>query len=95
LEHVPLGSAPRTLASRPLVRRIFAAPSPIAPGSRLQVSNAKLQTTQTLGPYILSGGWWNGGVHRDYYFVQAPNGELWWLYYDHRRQCFFLQGQVE
>lgn len=47
------------------------------------------------GPYVLSGGWWGGGVRRDYYFVRVAHGELWWIYFDHRRQQFFLQGKVE
>lgn len=48
-----------------------------------------------VGPYIVSGGWWGGGVRRDYYFAPAGSGNLWWVYYDHRRQRFFLQGCVE
>jgi protein ImuB len=51
------------------------------------------------GPYVMSGGWWGtpprSVVHRYYYFVHMPGGELWWVYYDHVRQRWFLQGQIQ
>ena len=85
LEHMPVQSAARVVNARPLVRRIYATPVPVpmpAPGRRT-------------GPYILSGGWWGGGVRRDYYFAPAGAGVLHWMYYDHRKQRVFLQGCVE
>lgn len=86
---VPIRSAPRVVASRPLVRRIYTHPSVL--------SKSVLETSaqRKLGPYVLSGGWWGGNVHRDYYFVHTHNGRVWWVYYDQRRACYFLQGQVE
>jgi protein ImuB len=101
LEHVPARSAPRAVAVRPLVRRIYTTPLPLASGAGLQALASDFPKAQGLtpkaifGPYIVSGGWWGGGVHRDYYFAHTNSGELQWLYYDRRRQCFFLQGQVE
>jgi protein ImuB len=86
---------------RPLVRRIYTTPLPLASGAGLQALASDFPKAQGLtpkaifGPYIVSGGWWGGGVHRDYYFAHTNSGELQWLYYDRRRQCFFLQGQVE
>jgi protein ImuB len=47
------------------------------------------------GPYVIAGAWWNGGVRRDYYFTPAENGNLWWVFFDHRRRRFFLQGFIE
>jgi hypothetical protein len=44
---------------------------------------------------VIAGGWWSGGVRRDYYFVRTSDGALLWIYFDHRRQQFFLQGTVE
>jgi protein ImuB len=85
----PIRSVPRVVASRPLVRRIYT-PPPLLPKSILETS-----AERKLGPYVLSGGWWAGGVRRDYYFVYTHSGHIWWVYYDHRRQCFFLQGQLE
>lgn len=87
MTHVPARATPRVVAMRPLVRRIFA--TPLALDGRWDPA-AVLH-----GPYIVSGGWWGGGVRRDYYFVRAANGELWWIYFDHRRQQLFLQGTVE
>jgi protein ImuB len=109
LAHAPLRASPAVVTMRPLVRRIFAQPREVgadfarlAPGSRLQASGtanvlaeARSQKPEAVGPYILAGGWWNGGVRRDYYFVPAENGNLWWVFFDHRRQRFFLQGCVE
>jgi protein ImuB len=83
IECVPSGTTARVVTSRPLVRRIYTTPQPAsAPAQRL------------LGPYVISSGWWNGGVHRDYYFTPAGSN-LRWVYYDHRQQQFFLQGGVE
>lgn len=92
LDRVPLRSSPHVVATRPLVRRIYAQPVRLAPGFRLQARSPKPEAV--LGPYIVSGGWWGGGIRRDYYFVPTGGG-LWWVYYDHRTQRFFLQGCVE
>lgn len=89
LEQTPTRSAPRVVASRPLVRRIYAQPSPLSK-NMLEVS-----TEKEVGPYVLSGGWWAGGIHRDYHFVYTHGGRIWWVYYDRRRDCYFLQGQVQ
>jgi hypothetical protein len=62
-------------------------PIPLASGSRVQAPGA-------LGPYVVSGGWWGGGVRRDYYFAPA-DGNLQWMYYDHRHKRLLLQGGVE
>ena len=51
--------------------------------------------TMAAGPYILAGGWWGGGVERDYYFLPVDNEGLWWVYFDHRARRLFLQGWVE
>jgi hypothetical protein len=92
LDHVPLRSSPHVVATRPLVRRIYAQPVRLAPGFRLQARSPEPDAVR--GPYIVSGGWWGGGIRRDYYFVPTGGG-LWWVYYDHRTQRFFLQGCVE
>jgi protein ImuB len=63
-----------------------------AASDRAEAENA---APQLQGPYVLSGGWWGGSVRRDYYFVRAASGELWWIYFDHRRHQFYLQGKVE
>jgi protein ImuB len=47
------------------------------------------------GPYVISGGWWRGEVHRRYYFLETQRGDLLWVYYDGPRRRWFLQGMVE
>lgn len=87
LARVAVSAAPRVVARRPLVRRIYAQPAAIVRRPPPDIDRR--------GPYVLSGGWWGGGVRRDYYFVPMTDGGLWWIYYDHRRRGFFLQGRVE
>jgi len=77
---------PREGALRSLVRRILTKPTPLP----LRQLPSKL-----LGPYIVSGGWWAEEAHREYYFGEAPGGDLLWLYYDNRRGEWFLHGRVE
>ncbi|MES1255624.1 MAG: DNA polymerase Y family protein [Acidobacteriota bacterium] len=86
LDRVTTEARAQVVAARPLVRRIYAQPIPLAHGSRLPA---------LAGPYILSGGWWGGGVRRDYYFAHTGEGNLQWLYHDHRQARVFLQGGVE
>lgn len=93
LEQAPMQPAPRMVARRPLVRRIYKQPVPLA----VQSADGENSPAGDCfgGPYVLSGGWWAGGVHRDYYFLQTSGGEIQWIYYDRRRGRFFLQGRVE
>lgn len=88
LTHVPAQSSPRVMTVRPLVRRIYVQPA-VCSSSTVAASQLRR------GPFVVSGGWWGGGVRRDYYFVHTAEGELWWVYFDHRRRQFFLQGRVE
>lgn len=50
--------------------------------------------SRSMGPYVLSGGWWRGEIEREYYFVELRSGSLCWVYYDTRRRRWFMQGQV-
>ena len=87
-QSLPMGKA-HVVASRPLMRRIYAQHLSL----RRDVLENPAQERQ--GPYVLSGGWWAGGTHRDYYYMRTDDGRLLWLYYDARKKQFFLQGQVE
>lgn len=93
--------APRQVAARPLVRRIYARPVPFSktrhrePKAALAHMFEDRSIEETIGPYIVSGGWWAREVHREYYFVRTETGRWLWLYYDRRRQCWFLHGEVE
>lgn len=50
--------------------------------------------SRSVGPYVVSGGWWRKEIERDYYFVELKSGSLCWVYYDKRRRRWFMQGQV-
>lgn len=86
---VPAGGVrlPRPRAFRPvLVRRVYRRPIPL---DTLPAHRA------AFGPEEVTGGWWVRRVHRSYYFLETEAGELLWVYYDHRRGRWFLQGRVE
>jgi protein ImuB len=93
--------SPRSVAVRPLVRRIFARPLPFSktrhrePKAALAHMFEDRVIEETIGPYVVSGGWWAREVTREYYFVRTESGRWLWIYYDRRRQCWFLQGEVE
>jgi len=92
---------PRNVALRPLVRRIYS--RPVALSKRRQTEpRAALVTLyedrlvdERVGPYVIAGGWWVREVGREYYYVRTETGRCLWLYYDRRRQCWFLHGEVE
>jgi protein ImuB len=57
-----------------------------------------------LGPYVVSGGWWQGtgaggtsghGLHREYHFAELRRGDCLWVYFDRNRRRWFCQGAVE
>jgi protein ImuB len=91
LERVAVESSAHVVAARPLVRRIYTQPLLLASGS----GRKTVAADAALGPYVLSGGWWGGGVRRDYYFAHTDEGNLQWVYEDHRHARVFLQGGVE
>jgi protein ImuB len=84
-----------------LVRRILAKPLPLPSEPQTRddgwlVLGPKYGAVERLsGPYVISGGWWNREIHREYYFTETQRGDLLWLYYDRARRKWFLQGWVE
>ncbi len=94
-------STPRATDAGRLIRRIHARPLPLPQRSRRDPDGWLLQGLQQgpvvrlLGPYVVSGGWWNRSVHREYHFAETRKGELLWIFYDRVRRRWFLQGQVE
>lgn len=46
------------------------------------------------GPFVISGGWWVGGIHRRYHFAQTEEGEIVWLYFDAVRERWMEVGRV-
>jgi protein ImuB len=92
----------KTKTSKVLVRRILgkAVPLPSPPrtphNDGWMVLGSQCGVVERLcGPYILSGGWWNREIHREYYFAETGRGYLSWIYYDRVRRRWFLQGTVE
>ncbi len=46
-----------------------------------------------LGPERIESGWWDErAVNRDYYIARSLSGERLWVYFDHRRQAWYLHG---
>ncbi len=97
-----LHPAPRRVTPRPLVRRLYAPPLPLPQRPRREPDGWLLRglehgrVLRFIGPYPLSGGWWQGrGTQREYSFAEMENGELLWIYYDLRRRQWFLEGRVE
>jgi protein ImuB len=97
------GPAPRNVAQalRPLVRRIYSRPVALSkrrqnePRAALITLYEDRRVEERVGPYIVTGGWWVREVGREYYYVRTETGRCLWLYYDRRRQCWFLHGEVE
>jgi len=92
---------PRAVRMPPRVRRVFTRPVAFSPG-RQRHAEAELirhidegTVRETLGPYIVSGGWWSREIQREYYFVRTSNDRVLWMYYDRRRMGWFIQGEVE
>ncbi len=93
---------PRVLEARPLIRRIRARPRLLPPqDNRFREDGWLLgglqqgPVTRVIGPYIVSGGWWSGGIHREYHFAETRRGDVLWVYYDRRRRRWFEHGRVE
>ena len=84
-----------------MVRRIYRRPVPLPPRERHEPDGWMLRgleqgpVVRVLGPYVISGGWWNRSVHREYHFAETQRGEVLWVYYDRVRRRWFLQGRVE
>jgi len=87
-------------ALRPMVRRILARPRPLPdrpsrePDGWLIDGLAAGPVERTIGPYLISGGWWRSELARDYYFAELRAGAIYWVYYDRARRRWFLQGRV-
>jgi len=84
-----------------LIRRIHERPIPLPQRPRQEPDGWMLRGLQqgavvrVKGPYVVSGGWWNRPIHREYHFAETQRGDLLWVYYDRGRRRWFLQGRVE
>lgn len=101
LREPPSEARPRLAGEPRLVRRIHTQPVPLPPRERYEPDGWMLRgleegpVVRVLGPYVVSGGWWNRPVHRDYHFAETRQGDLLWIYYDRMRRRWFMQGRVE
>jgi len=103
-EWLPLPELPvpkPRLCRRTLVRRLALPPSPLPHRPRHEEDGWQLRgrddasVDSLLGPYVLSGGWWRGGIAREYYFARTRSEEWLWVFRDTRRRRWFLHGKVE
>lgn len=84
-----------------LIRRIYAPAKRLGyrsrqvPQGRIRWGNQEEIVEETRGPFRLEGGWWRGGVARDYYYLRLRSARWLWVYYDARRSQWYLQGEVE
>ncbi len=80
-------ATPRPGPIRPLVRRAHARPKPL--------DRKRPPGLEPLLGYLISGGWWNREVRRDYRFVNTDRREVLWVYYDPQGRRWYSQGRVE
>jgi protein ImuB len=101
LVHV-VGAKPQEKLVRPLVRRLLARPQALPPQVRQVRDDGWLLSNlehgavvRIVGPYVISGGWWQHELHREYHFAELRRGDCLWVYYDRNRRRWFWQGAVE
>jgi protein ImuB len=91
---------PAPVRQGPLVRRLLAKPEPLPVVSRKGPDGWLLNgieagpVRQLHGPFVLSGGWWQRGVERDYYLAEMGDGEMLWVFFDRLRRRWYRQGAV-
>lgn len=95
-------AAPREVPKHaPLIRRIHNRPIPLPHRPRHEPDGWMLRgldqgpVVRVFGPYVISGGWWNRTIHREYHYAETRKGEILWVYYDRLRRRWYLQGRVE
>jgi protein ImuB len=101
--HTLKPAKPRMIHARYLIRRIRSRPKVLPVGTQfrhepevwLRPNLPRDTIVHSCGPYVVSGGWWQGSVQRAYHYVETRTGEILWIYYDRLRRRWFQQGQVE
>lgn len=93
----PRRDRPRLLVRRVLARPLLLPPQPpsVRDDGWVLSGLAHGSVTRIVGPYILSGGWWQSEIHREYHFAETRRGDCLWLYYDRARRRWFQHGAVE
>lgn len=99
LTNLPL-PCPRPEPRGTLVRRVLEKSEPLPPYPQRGPDGWLLAgpvigpVERLTGPYRISGGWWKGGMNRDYYFAEMKRGDLLWVYYDAEKRRWYLQGEI-
>lgn len=99
ITHLPMPE-PRRIHHPPLVRRLYTRPIALAPrephepGGWLILGHEAGPVEESVGPYLLAGGWWKRAVTRQYYFARVASERWLWIYYDRERRRWFWQGEV-
>jgi protein ImuB len=99
IDHV-VAPSPRRDRPLHLVRLLFARPRLLPlPSPHLRDDGWTLDLehgaiTNIVGPYIVSGGWWAGDVHREYHFAETRRGDCLWVYHDLPLHRWFGQAEA-
>ena len=92
---------PGAAVLRPMIRRLYTPPIALPPRDRYEPDGwliagiAEGPVEEVIGPQTVSGGWWMGEISRAYHYVRTRSGRWLWIYYDHKRRRWFLQGEVQ
>jgi protein ImuB len=85
-----------------LIRRVNARPRQLPVGGRLAREDGWLlagleqgAVVRISGPHIVSGGWWQREVHREYHLAELRRGDWLWVYFDRIRRHWYCHGRVE
>ncbi len=90
---------PRSVDILPLVRQVYTDPKKmgVTPTEEKRGHTCRRDPHYFAiisGPYIISSGWWEREIHREYHYAETQKGELLWVYYDCHQMRWFLQGKV-
>lgn len=88
----------RNQVKKHLVRRIYRSPIPYKSNRQISplnsVSRKGHEKGHLGGPYSVSTGWWDNEARRDYHYIQAPDNEILWIYWDRSEEQWMVQGSV-
>ena len=60
----------------------------------INLGRGRNKVTEFWGPERIETGWWRGTlVRRDYWKVELDSHQQFWIYFDLRKQSWFLQGE--
>ena len=98
-QHVP-DAVPGQADTPRLIRRLHPSAEPLPFRPKQEPDGWMLRgldrgpVDRILGPFVVSGGWWQRPVHREYHFAETKGGERLWVFYDRPRRRWYLQGSL-